>query len=57
VAVSTTRETDPVLRRFLNRSYSGYLVPTNADIPNPDVLSIGGFDEEASRSAPRAWES
>src|SRR5207249_7138411 len=25
-------ETDPVLGRFLNRNYSGYLVPTNADI-------------------------
>ena len=24
-------ETDPVMGRFLNRNYSGYLVPTNAD--------------------------
>jgi hypothetical protein len=27
------RWTDPVLGRFLNRNYSGYLVPTKADIP------------------------
>ncbi len=41
-------ETDPVMGRFLNRNYSGYLVPTNADIPKLDVLFVGGFDEEAS---------
>jgi xanthine dehydrogenase YagR molybdenum-binding subunit len=41
-------ETDPVLGRFLNRNYSGYLVPTNADIPELDVLFVGNFDEEAS---------
>jgi xanthine dehydrogenase YagR molybdenum-binding subunit len=41
-------ETDPVLGRFLNRNYSGYLVPTNADIPDLDVLFVGDFDEEAS---------
>jgi xanthine dehydrogenase YagR molybdenum-binding subunit len=41
-------ETDPVLGRFLNRNYSGYLVPTNADIPELDVLFVGDFDEEAS---------
>jgi xanthine dehydrogenase YagR molybdenum-binding subunit len=41
-------ETDPVLGRFLNRNYSGYLVPTNADIPGLDVLFVGEFDEEAS---------
>ena len=29
-----------------NRNYSGYLVPTNADIPELDVLFVGGFDEE-----------
>jgi xanthine dehydrogenase YagR molybdenum-binding subunit len=29
-------------------NYSGYLVPTNADIPELDVLFVGGFDEEAS---------
>ncbi len=41
-------ETDPALGRFMNRNFSGYLVPTNADIPNLDVSFVGGFDEEAS---------
>jgi xanthine dehydrogenase YagR molybdenum-binding subunit len=41
-------ETDPALGRFLNRNYSGYLVPTNADIPELEILFVGGFDEEAS---------
>jgi xanthine dehydrogenase YagR molybdenum-binding subunit len=41
-------ETDPVTGRFLNRNYSGYLVPTNADIPELDILFLGEFDEEAS---------
>jgi xanthine dehydrogenase YagR molybdenum-binding subunit len=41
-------ETDPVMGRFLNRNYSGYLVPTNADIPKLDVLFVGEFDEQAS---------
>jgi xanthine dehydrogenase YagR molybdenum-binding subunit len=41
-------ETDPTLGQFINRNYSGYLVPTNADIPKLDVLFVGGFDEEAS---------
>jgi xanthine dehydrogenase YagR molybdenum-binding subunit len=41
-------ETDPTLGRFINRNYSGYLVPTNADIPELDVLFVGDFDEEAS---------
>jgi len=41
-------ETDPVTGRFLNRNYSGYLVPTNADIPELDVLFVGDFDQEAS---------
>ena len=41
-------ETDPMLGRFLNRNYSGYLVPTSADIPALDVLFVGEFDEEAS---------
>jgi xanthine dehydrogenase YagR molybdenum-binding subunit len=41
-------ETDPTSGQFTNRNYSGYLVPTNADIPDLDVLFIGGFDEEAS---------
>ena len=26
-------EMDPMLGRFINRNYSSYLVPTNADIP------------------------
>jgi xanthine dehydrogenase YagR molybdenum-binding subunit len=41
-------ETDPVLGRFLNRNYSGYLVATNADIPELDVVFVGDFDAEAS---------
>jgi xanthine dehydrogenase YagR molybdenum-binding subunit len=41
-------ETDPATARFLNRNYSGYLVPTNADIPDLDILFVGEFDEEAS---------
>jgi xanthine dehydrogenase YagR molybdenum-binding subunit len=41
-------ETDPVLARFLHRNYSGYLVPTNADIPELDVIFVGEFDSEAS---------
>ena len=41
-------EIDPVLGRFLNRNYSGYLVPTNGDIPKLDVLFVGEFDAEAS---------
>ncbi len=41
-------ETDPTTARFLNRNYSGYLVPTNADIPELDILFVGEFDEEAS---------
>jgi xanthine dehydrogenase YagR molybdenum-binding subunit len=41
-------ETDPALGQFINRNYSGYLVPTNADIPELDVLFVGEFDAEAS---------
>jgi xanthine dehydrogenase YagR molybdenum-binding subunit len=41
-------ETDPESGRFLHRNYSGYLVPTSADIPELDVLFVGDFDEEAS---------
>jgi xanthine dehydrogenase YagR molybdenum-binding subunit len=41
-------ETDPASGQFINRNYSGYLVPTNADIPAFDVLFVGSFDEEAS---------
>jgi xanthine dehydrogenase YagR molybdenum-binding subunit len=40
--------TDPKLGRFINRNLSGYLVPSNADIPELDVLFVGEFDEEAS---------
>lgn len=39
-------ETDPAFGRFVNRNYSGYLVPVNADIPELDVLFVGEFDEE-----------
>ena len=38
----------PRTGRFVNRNYSGYLVPTNADIPELDVLFVGEFDAEAS---------
>ena len=41
-------EIDPASGQFINRNYSGYLVPTNADIPEFDVLFVGNFDEEAS---------
>jgi xanthine dehydrogenase YagR molybdenum-binding subunit len=41
-------ETDPAMGRFVNRNYSGYLVPTAADIPELDVLFVGDFDSEAS---------
>ena len=41
-------ETDPASGQFTNRNYSGYLVPTNEDIPELDVLFVGAFDEEAS---------
>lgn len=41
-------EIDPSTGRFLNRNYSGYLVPTSADIPKPEILFVGDFDEEAS---------
>jgi len=36
-------ETDPAMGRFLNRNYSGYLVPTSADIPKLDILFVGEF--------------
>ena len=41
-------ETDPVSGQFTNRNYSGYLVPTNADVPELDILFVGEFDQEAS---------
>ena len=44
-------ETDPTTGRFLNRNYSGYLVPTNADIPELDVLFVG----DVRRRSEPAW--
>ena len=41
-------ETDPAMGRFLSRNFSGYLVPTNADIPKLDVSFADEFDDEAS---------
>ena len=41
-------ETDATLGRFVSRNYSGYLVPTNADIPELDTLFVGEFDQEGS---------
>jgi xanthine dehydrogenase YagR molybdenum-binding subunit len=32
----------------VNRNYSGYLVPTNTDIPEFEILFAGEFDDEAS---------
>jgi xanthine dehydrogenase YagR molybdenum-binding subunit len=40
-------EVDPATARYVNRNYSGYLVPTNADIPELEVLFVGEHDEEA----------
>jgi len=47
-------ETDPVLGRFLHRNYSGYLVPTNADIPKLETLFVATSTRKRARSAPRA---
>jgi len=41
-------ETDPTTGRYLSRNYSGYLVPTNSDVPELEVLFVGEFDQEAS---------
>jgi xanthine dehydrogenase YagR molybdenum-binding subunit len=41
-------ETDPAMGRFLSRNFSGYLVPTNADIPKLDISFADEFDDEAS---------
>ncbi len=41
-------EIDPASGQFINRNYSGYLVPTNADIPELEVMFVGNFDGEAS---------
>jgi xanthine dehydrogenase YagR molybdenum-binding subunit len=47
-ALMERSETEPNMGRFLYRNLSGYLVPTNADIPDLDVLFVGQYDEEAS---------
>jgi xanthine dehydrogenase YagR molybdenum-binding subunit len=47
-ALMEQSETDPNMWRFLHRNYSGYLVPTNADIPDLDVLFVGQPDGQAS---------
>jgi xanthine dehydrogenase YagR molybdenum-binding subunit len=47
-ALHEQSETDPTIARFVNRNLSGYLVPTNADIPELDILFVGEFDAEAS---------
>ena len=41
-------EMDPTTGRYLSRNFSGYLVPTNADVPELEVLFVGEFDQEAS---------
>ena len=41
-------ESDPTMARFVNRNLSGYLVPTNADISELDILFVGEFDAEGS---------
>jgi xanthine dehydrogenase YagR molybdenum-binding subunit len=41
-------EMDPTLGRYVSRNLSGYLVPSNADIPALDVLFCGEPDGEAS---------
>ena len=41
-------EMDPTLGRFNSRNLSGYLIPSNADIPHLDILFCGKPDEEAS---------
>lgn len=33
---------------FMNRNLSGYIVPTNTDVPEVDVVFVGDSDEEAS---------
>jgi len=41
-------DTDPATGRYLHRNYSGYLIPTSADVPKLDGIFVGDFDEEAS---------
>jgi xanthine dehydrogenase YagR molybdenum-binding subunit len=43
--------------RFVNYNYSGYLVPTSADIPKLDILFVGEFDQEASPICANGWAS
>jgi xanthine dehydrogenase YagR molybdenum-binding subunit len=38
---------DPSLARYVSRNLSGYLIPSNADIPAVDVLFCGKSDAEA----------
>jgi hypothetical protein len=45
IAVAILR---PVMGRFLHRNYSGYLVRTNADIPELEIIFAGEFDLEES---------
>jgi xanthine dehydrogenase YagR molybdenum-binding subunit len=47
-ALMEQSETDPTTGRLINRNYSGYLVPTSADIPDLDIVFVGDFDDEAS---------
>jgi len=41
-------EMDPSLARYVSRNLSGYLIPSNADIPAVDALFCGKSDAEAS---------
>jgi xanthine dehydrogenase YagR molybdenum-binding subunit len=41
-------EMDPTLGRYVSRNLSGYLIPSNADIPALEVLFCGEPDGEAS---------
>jgi len=41
-------ESDPHMGRFLPHNYSGYLVPTNADIAYVDAIFAGEFDADTS---------
>ena len=43
--------------QLVNRNYSGYLVATNTDILELDILFVGGFNEEASPLGPRVLAS
>lgn len=41
-------ETDAAMARFVNRNLSGYLIASNTDIPQLDILFVGEFADEAS---------